>query len=81
MWEINIVLSVFKEFGLAIGLGSIIIFLLWKIMTNHLAHIAIDIKDMATDVKAVRSEVGEIKCDMAQDRERIAKIEGKIEGL
>ena len=79
MWEINIVLSIFKEFGLVIGLGGVVIFLLWKIMTNHLAHIAGDIKGVAEGVKAIAIDVKEIKGDMAKDRERIAKIEGRCE--
>lgn len=79
MWEINIVLSVFKEFGLAIGLGSIIIFLLWKIMTNHLAHIALDVKEVVNGVNNIQSEVKDMRKDMSLDRERIAKLEGKLE--
>lgn len=79
MWEINIVLAIFKEFGVFIGLGGIIIFLLWKIMTNHLAHIAIDIKDVAEGVKAISVDVKGIKSDMVEDRERIAKLEGRCE--
>ena len=77
MWEINVVLSIFKEFVLVIGLGGVVIFLLWKIMTNHLSHIASDIKDIAIDVKSTRTDVEGIKGDMALDRERIATLEGK----
>jgi hypothetical protein len=79
MWEINIVLNLFKQFGFGIAQTALVVFLLWKIATNHLAHIASDIKDVSKDIKAVALEVKDIKTQTAAHGERIAKLEGKIE--
>ena len=79
MWEINIIMNLIKEFGLGLAEFGVIVFLLWKIATNHLRHISEDIKSISTDVKLVASDVQDIKENVAKDRERIAKLEGKLE--
>ena len=78
MWEINIILNLFKDFGVNIAGFGIIIYLVWKLGTNHLKHIADDVKSVAIDVKSVASEVKEIKSQTAAHGERIATLEGKM---
>ena len=73
------IFSIGKSFGWSVAQFVVIIFLLWKIATNHLAHIAADIKEIAKELKGVATEVKDIKTQTASHGERIAKLEGKLE--
>jgi len=81
MFELSIttLLALLKTFGVGLTQTAVILYLLWKIANNHLAHIAKDIKDIALDVKEVKDELQSMKGQCVHSRERIAKIEGKIE--
>lgn len=69
---LRLLYSVIKDFGaFGVGLASIGIngFLFWKLFTNHLKHLAVQIKDVGEDVKRIDKEISPIK-------ERISTIEG-----
>lgn len=85
-----LVYQVFKDFGCNALLGGIIVWLLWKIATNHLHHIALDIKTIGTDVKTViatqeadKKELNE-KIEAIDEKAntlgvKVAKLEGQVE--
>jgi hypothetical protein len=53
-------------------LFAIVIYLVRKIATNHLFHIDLKLDEISSEVKSTRTEVFQCK-------ERIAKLEGKLE--
>ena len=58
--------------GIIIVLLGIVIWLIWKIKTNCLVHIANDIKEQGQDIKGIKE-------DLSVNSNRISKIEGRIE--
>jgi len=62
----------FGTLGAVIGFGGTNLYFIWKIATNHLHHIAKDIKEAKDSIKNLES-------DMSKVKERVSKIEGKIE--
>ncbi len=81
--------QIFKDFGCNVVLGSVVIFLLWKIATNHLRHIGMDVQannqKIDTLSKKVESwkEDNDKKIQAVTDKveaigDRTSKIEGKI---
>lgn len=73
MW--NLFYNLIKDFG-ALGVGItqfiFIVFLGWKFCTNHLQHIKDAIKENTDETKSIKHEVIGLK-------ERVSKIEGKLE--
>jgi len=80
--------QIFKDFGCNVVLGGIIVWLLWKIATNHLKHIGDDVKTCITKIDNVSKDVSEnkkstdTKIDTINERvdsigERISVVEGK----
>lgn len=80
--------TLFKDFGVNVLLGGIVIYLLWKLITNHLHHIGMDVKEcidkidnLSTEVKDSKKELnGKIdasNAEMASLGERISFVEGK----
>ena len=69
---LRFLLAVFKDYGLdAVQLG-IIGFFGWKLFTNHLKHIT-------DDIKKISKKVDVLSVDISGMKERVSKIEGKIE--
>ena len=79
MFSTGVLLGIFQTYGFSVAQTALIVALLWKIATNHLRHIADDIKGIQVSVNGVAKEVGELKEDTANFRERLAKVEGKLE--
>ena len=81
--------QIFKDFGCNVLLASVIIYLIWKVITNHLHHIGMDIKStnqkidmLSEDVKSFKED-NDKKFQSLNDKmeaigERTSKIEGKI---
>lgn len=70
--------QIFKDFGFGFTGWAIIVWLLWKIGTNHLAHIAKDIKVIGVDVKDLSAKLDVTNEKVNSLAERTAKIEGEI---
>lgn len=79
MLDVNFIFRLFQTFGFGVAQTGLVVFLLWKIATNHLAHIAHDIKDLSKDVKALAGEVKDMKSHCSFQGERLSKIEGRFE--
>jgi peptidoglycan hydrolase CwlO-like protein len=83
-----------KDFGVGLCEFGIIVFLIWKLATNHLAHVK---SDLQKDVSGIGTKVDNLSKDVKEcttrlnDKindtnnkvtslgERIAKVEGEIE--
>ena len=64
--------SIFKDFGInALGFG-IVIFLIWKLITNHIFHIAKDVKSIGKNLKKNTKMTVRLG-------ERVSKLEGKFD--
>jgi len=65
-----------KDFG-ALGIGvvqfGVILFFGFKLFTNHLKHIT-------TKINSLCSRVGIFENELNKTKERVAKVEGKLEG-
>jgi len=79
MFDINIYLKLLETFGFGVAQTGLVVFLLWKIATNHLRHIGDDIKTVSKDVKDLAIEVKSMKTNCTAHAEKIAKLEGKLE--
>lgn len=81
--DFSTIKNVLTEFGPSATYSSIIIFLLHKIATNHLKHIADDLtklgEEMREKLTEVATDVKDIKAGCGPCHERIAKLEGKTE--
>ena len=69
---LNFLLNLLGRYGLMATGFSVICYLLYKIMTNHLKHIADDIKSVLCKLTGVEKK---LDCTV----ERVAKIEGKLD--
>jgi len=65
--------------GIIIVLLAAVIYLLRKIATNHLHHLDMKLDTMQAAIALVAKDVKEIKADCGPCKERIAKVEGKLE--
>lgn len=90
MFNISLVYGLFKDFGIGLAEFGIIVWLLWKIATNHLHHIALDIKDISKDVKAsevqriedkkeLNTKIETLDIKLNSIGERTSKIEGQVQ--
>lgn len=81
--------QIFKDFGENAVLGGVIIYLLWKLATNHLHHLGMDIQanntkldNLSKDVKActtgLSSKIDAVNSKVELLESKTAKIEGKI---
>jgi len=68
---LNFLLNLLGRYGLMATGFSVICYLLWKIMTNHLKHIA-------DDIKSVLSKIIGLEKKLDSTVERVAKIEGNL---
>ena len=71
--------GIFKDFGVGLCEFGIIVWLLYKIVYNHLAHIAIDIKLIGKDVKELNNKLISTNEKVSSLAERTAKLEGEIQ--
>lgn len=58
--------------GLIIALLALVIFMIWRLGSNHFRHLSGDMQEMKGEVKAVRTEVGDLN-------QRVARVEGKLD--
>jgi len=65
-------LMIADKYGLDIAQLALIGFGFWKIASNHLKH-------LASDVKNLINRVEKIDLDVVNVKERVSKIEGKLE--
>jgi len=77
IFNISIILGIFRDYSPIAG-WVIIVWLLWKIATNHLRHISTDIKKIGLDVNSVQAELKENTKTTNELGQRVAKIEGKL---
>jgi hypothetical protein len=70
--------QMFKDFGFGLTGWAIIVWLLWKIATNHLHHIAVDIKTISADVKTVIKQQADDKKEL---NEKIEAVDSKVNSL
>jgi len=69
---LKVLYSVFRDYGMdSVQLG-IICFFGWKLFTNHLKH-------MQDKINHIDEKIGVFETELNQSKERISKIEGKIE--
>ena len=69
---LNFFLNVLDKYGMDTVQIGVIVFFGWKIAQNHLKHIQDKLNEVCGIVKKFEQELGLIK-------ERIAKVEGKLE--
>lgn len=90
MFDISMILSLFKDYGCGLAEFAIIVWLLWKIANNHLKHIADDVKavgvavrdlgkQMDKDNKDLNEKIEETHTKVEALGERVAKVEGQIQ--
>ena len=89
IFNLSIIVNLFKDFGPIAG-WVVIVWLLWKIATNHLKHLKDDnivifdkIDNLSADVKASTKELNK-KIETVEDRvnslgERTSKLEGQVQ--
>jgi hypothetical protein len=89
IFNISLILGICKDYGPIAG-WLIVVWLLWKIATNHLRHLKTDnveikkmITTLSTDVKASTKELNE-KIESVEGKvnslgERTAKLEGQVQ--
>jgi len=65
--------------GIIIALLSVVIYLMRKLATNHLKHIDMKLDAIVASVEDLSKDVKDIKKDCVPCKERIAKLEGKLE--
>jgi hypothetical protein len=81
--------QIFKDFGCTAVLSGIIIFLVWKLGSNHLKHIGDDVKTCISKIDKVSEDVKTSKEDVDKKfqtvnekvdslGERTSKVEGKL---
>lgn len=63
---------VLEKYGLQVANLALLGYVSWKLFSNHLKHIAKDIKDIKGGQKEMRKDVNKLS-------ERISKVEGKLE--
>ena len=72
---LKVAYEIIRDFG-SLGIGivqlGVICLLFWKLFTNHLKHITIQIQEVDSKVHDVQKEITPIK-------ERISKIEGMLD--
>lgn len=85
-----LIYQLFKDFGVGLCEFGIIVWLLWKIATNHLHHIGTDVKavsdkvdTLSADVKASTKNLNE-KIDAIDSKAntldvKVAKLEGQVQ--
>lgn len=82
-------MDVLNKYGVNSVMFCVICFLLWRLGSNHLRHIAVDVKTCVTKIDTLSTEVKESqketnkKIDAVKDKvelleSKTAKIEGKI---
>ena len=90
IFSVSVILGLIKDFGFGLTGWAIIVWLLWKIATNHLRHLKsdnVEIKGMITtlskDVKAstekLHTRITAVDEKVNSLGERTSKLEGKLE--
>jgi len=72
-------LGLFDRFGMDVLQIGIICYGFWKIATNHLAHIAKDIKANAEAIERLSGKVDASTKETSKVAQRVSKLEGKME--
>lgn len=81
--------QIFKDFGVNVVFFGIIIYLLWKLGSNHLTHISADVKSCIKGIDNLSKEITEsekrtdVKIENLNEKveaigERTSKVEGKL---
>ena len=78
IFDVSIIYGMLKDFGFGLTGWAIIVWLLWKIATNHLHHIAVDIKSISADVKTVIKQQADDKKEL---NDKIDTVEGKVNSI
>ncbi len=75
----NIFLMLLDKFGMNIAQMGLMVFLFYKLYTNHLAHIHTDIKDTKKSVGETKEKIDALDKKTDELGERVANIEGRLE--
>jgi len=67
----NLLYSIFKDYGFGALQLCVMIFFGWKIMTNHLKHIQ-------DSLNKIELKMDELEKTIAKSNERISCLEGKL---
>lgn len=67
----------FGVFGLVLIQFGVMLFLFWKLFTNHFKHFVDSQAGVHTKLDALGTSVSEVKTDVSNCKERIATIEGR----
>jgi len=76
MFDLNLYIELAKTFGFGLAQTGLVVFLLWKIATNHLKHISDDIRELKDNVNLLSVNV---TTNITEIKERLAKVEGQLE--
>ena len=68
----RVILLILEKYGLQVVNLILLIFVSYKLVNNHLKHIAITIKENGNRLEKIDKKVGKLS-------ERISKVEGKLE--
>lgn len=75
---IRVLLGLFSAYGLDVFQIGLIVFLFWKLFTNHLAHIAGDLKSNKKAIIGIGTEVKNLRTSINDINERVARVEGRL---
>jgi hypothetical protein len=70
--------AIFKDFGVGVVEFGIIIFLIWKLGSNHIHHLGMKMDGVARDVKAIKLTVNDTNDKVSSLAERVSTLEGEM---
>ncbi len=76
---LRVLLGLFSTYGLDVFQIGLIVFLFWKLFTNHLAHIAVDLHENNKAIDGIRTDVKHVRSSIHKVDKRVAHVEGQLE--
>ncbi len=76
---LSLIYAIFKDFGAGAVEFGVIVFLICKLGSNHLRHIAIDIKGCHEDIKILCKKMDDTNTKVNSLGERVSKLEGEVQ--
>lgn len=78
MW--GVIAHMFDRYGLGIVQIALLLYLSWKLASNHLKHIQDSIDENNKEIKSVKVKLAKIFRRQGQISERVSYLEGKTNG-